>query len=117
MQDTNFIEINLIDAGNLGMNDGDKVKLVTPSGEAQGTVKIRRGVRQGTIAVEYGYGHWGAGAKSYAVDGKTVAADPKGERAFCLIFWPCGTSVLRMNTLLSISWGDPLIETQLRHAW
>ncbi|WP_425807029.1 molybdopterin dinucleotide binding domain-containing protein [Desulfitobacterium sp. Sab5] len=84
MQDTNFLELNLADAENLGIKDGDKVKLVTPSGEAEGRVKIRRGVRQGTIAVEYGYGHWGAGAKSYTVDGKTVPADPKGGKGVLL---------------------------------
>ncbi|HVJ48182.1 molybdopterin dinucleotide binding domain-containing protein [Desulfitobacterium sp.] len=84
MQDTNFIELNLEDATKLGIQSGDKVKLVTPSGEAEGTVKVRRGVRQGSIAVEYGYGHWGAGAKSYTVDGKVISADPKGGKGVLL---------------------------------
>lgn len=84
MQDTNFIEMNLEDATKLGLQTGDKVKLVTPSGEAEGAVKVRRGVRQGTLAVEYGYGHWGAGAKAYTVDGKQIPVDPKAGKGVLL---------------------------------
>ncbi|GAB6174232.1 tetrathionate reductase subunit A [Paradesulfitobacterium aromaticivorans] len=77
MAKTNFIELNSMDAEKLGFKDGEKVKLVTPTGEAAGTVKIRRGVRQGTIALEYGFGHWGAGAQSYRVGNKEVKGDPR----------------------------------------
>lgn len=77
LQDTNAIELNLQDAEKLGIATGDKIKLVTPAGEAIGTAKVRPGVRQGTIAIEYGYGHWAAGARSYQVDGKDVKGDPK----------------------------------------
>lgn len=84
MQDTNYIEMNLNDATQLGLRNGDRVKLVTPSGEAEGTVKVRRGVRQGTIGVEYGYGHWGARAKSYSIDGQKVPADPKAGKGVLL---------------------------------
>ncbi|MHB1405459.1 MAG: molybdopterin-dependent oxidoreductase [Desulfitobacteriaceae bacterium] len=77
MAKTNYIEINLADAEKLGLADGEQVKLVTPTGEATGTIKVRRGVRQGTIAIEYGFGHWGAGARSYQVGDKNIPADPE----------------------------------------
>lgn len=76
MAKTNYIEINLADAAKLDIHDGDQVKLITPAGEATGTAKIRRGVRQGTLAVEYGFGHWAAGAKSYQIGSKNVSGDP-----------------------------------------
>lgn len=77
MAKTNYVEVNMMDAAKLGVNDGDTVKLITPTGEAVGKAKVRRGIRQGTLAVEYGFGHWAAGAKSYQVGNKTIVADPK----------------------------------------
>ncbi len=75
MAKTNTIEINLADAEKLGIQDGHSVKLITPTGEAIGIAKVRRGVRQGTIAVEYGFGHWAAGAKRYSMGSKNIPAD------------------------------------------
>jgi tetrathionate reductase subunit A len=85
IQDTNTIEINLEDAAELGISTGDKVKLVTPTGEAEGTAKVRRGVGKGSIAIEYGYGHWGsAGNKGYQIGDKTVTGDTKGGKGVLL---------------------------------
>ena len=33
-------------------------------------------MRQGTLAVEYGFGHWAAGTKSYQIGSKNVSGDP-----------------------------------------
>ncbi|MBP1759465.1 MAG: putative anaerobic dehydrogenase, partial [Firmicutes bacterium] len=85
IQDTNAIEMNLEDATVLGISTGDKVKLITPTGEAEGTAKVRRGVGKGSIAIEYGYGHWGAaGDKGYQVGDKKVAGDSKDGKGVLL---------------------------------
>ncbi|AHF07732.1 molybdopterin dinucleotide binding domain-containing protein [Desulfitobacterium metallireducens] len=107
MQDTNYIELNLEDATTLGIESGDKVKLVTPSGEAEGTAKVRRGVRQGSIAVEYGYGHWGAGAKSYTVDGKEIPVNPKDGKGILLNLLALrDTSMNNMHPLVDLVGGS-----------
>lgn len=85
IQDTNFIEMNLEDAEVLGISTGDKVKLITPTGEAEGTAKVRRGVGKGSIAIEYGYGHWGAaGDKGYQVGDKKFAGSSKDGKGVLL---------------------------------
>lgn len=85
MQDTNYIELNIEDAAVLGVETGDKVKLVTPSGEVEGTAKVRRGIGRGSIGIEYGYGHWGnSGDQGYEVDGKKRAGGPRDGKGVLL---------------------------------
>lgn len=75
----NYVEINSEDAKNLGISSMDEVK-VTPAtgGEFTGNALVRPGIAQGTIGVEYGYGHWEYGAKDYTVDGESQA-DTEGK--------------------------------------
>jgi anaerobic selenocysteine-containing dehydrogenase len=54
-------KINPKDARGLGLKDGDKVKLTSPSGSLTCTAKLWEGVRPGTIAKCYGQGHWAYG--------------------------------------------------------
>jgi anaerobic selenocysteine-containing dehydrogenase len=54
-------KINPKDAAPLGINDGDTVKLTSPSGSLTCTAKLWEGVRPGTIAKCYGQGHWAYG--------------------------------------------------------
>lgn len=84
LQDTNAIEMNQLDAEKLGISTGDRIKLVTPTGETTGTAKVRPGIRQGTLGIEYGYGHWAGGAKSYHIDGKEVKGEPKSGKGVLL---------------------------------
>ncbi|WP_323413501.1 molybdopterin-dependent oxidoreductase [Desulfitobacterium sp.] len=73
---TNAIEINPLDAAELNLKNGDKVKLIAATGgEAAGTLLVRQGVSRGTVAVAFGYGHWEYGSKAYQVDGKKNGGD------------------------------------------
>ncbi|NMA70082.1 MAG: tetrathionate reductase subunit TtrA [Desulfitobacterium sp.] len=85
LQDTNYIEMNMEDAQALGISTGDRVKLITPTGEVEGTVKVRRGVGKGSIGIEYGYGHWGnSGSKGFEVDGKKFGGGPRDGKGILL---------------------------------
>lgn len=54
-------KINPIDAKKLGLRDGNKIKLISTTGEIQCTAKLWEGTRPGTIAKCYGQGHWAYG--------------------------------------------------------
>ena len=54
-------KLNPIDANGLGLKDGDRIKLISPSGSLTCTAKLWEGVRPGTIAKCYGQGHWAYG--------------------------------------------------------
>lgn len=75
LSDTNYIEINELDAKELGLSDGQEVMLETASNKAKGTLKVRQGVSRGSLGVSFGYGKWEYGGKDTTIDGKVV----KGE--------------------------------------
>ncbi len=54
-------KVNPVDAAKLGLKSGDNVRLTSPTGKIECTVKIWEGVRPGTIAKCYGQGHWAYG--------------------------------------------------------
>ena len=58
---TDVAKINPVDAEKLGIKNGDRVKLVSPTGEITCTAKLWEGVRPGTVAKAYGQGHWAYG--------------------------------------------------------
>lgn len=73
---TNYIEINTEEAKKLGLKTGDKVKLIAATGgEVTGELLARPGVAKGTVAVEFGYGHWEYGARKHKVGNKTIGGD------------------------------------------
>ena len=93
---TNAIEINPQDAVQLGLKDGQKVKLIAATGgEAVGMLKVRPGIARGAVAVAFGYGHWEYGARAYQMGDKTGGGDPSR-----------GTGV----NLASISMTDPKVK-------
>lgn len=85
----NYVYLNARDARRLGLEDHDTVRLVSPGfdgsfesgpGETtpvQGKVKVIQGIRPGSVAVSWHYGHWAYGARDVVVDGAVV----KGEAA------------------------------------
>ncbi|QGP94020.1 Tetrathionate reductase subunit A [Neomoorella glycerini] len=76
LSSTNYIEINSLDAGVLGLKTGTKVKLVAATGgEVTGELLVRPGIARGTVNVYFGYGHWAYGARGYQVGEKKVAGD------------------------------------------
>jgi tetrathionate reductase subunit A len=73
---TNFIELNTKDAKKLGVKNGDKVKLTSPSGgKVTGNILVREGVCEGTVAVAFGYGHWEYGARKHQLGDKKIGGN------------------------------------------
>jgi len=64
-------KLNPIDAEKLGLKDGDKVKISSPTGSLVCTAKLWEGTRPGTVAKCYGQGHWVYGRLASKVFGKT----------------------------------------------
>jgi anaerobic selenocysteine-containing dehydrogenase len=54
-------KINPVDAKRLGIKTGDRIKLISPTGELECTAKVWEGTRPGTVAKAYGQGHWAYG--------------------------------------------------------
>lgn len=73
----NYLEINLDDAAELGVSDGDQVKISTPTGETmEGEAMVRAGIARGTFGLAYGYGHRAYGAQDVEIDGKLTKGNP-----------------------------------------
>lgn len=65
------VKINPIDAKSLGLNNGDHVKISSPAGELDCTVKLWEGTRPGVVVKCYGQGHWAYGRIAAKKFGKT----------------------------------------------
>jgi tetrathionate reductase subunit A len=86
----NFVYINAQDARRLDLQDGDVVRVASPGfdGEfevgpggqtsaVEGKVRAIQGIRPGSVAVSWHYGHWAYGARDVEIDGEVI----KGEAA------------------------------------
>jgi len=86
----NFVVLNPADAQSLGLTEGDRVRLLSPTlpdglldlGNGQrkpleAKVKLSHGVRPGTVVVSHHYGHWAYGASGFEVDGVSVPGDSR----------------------------------------
>jgi tetrathionate reductase subunit A len=89
----NEILINRITADELGLRDGDRVKLsslTNPSGEwdlgemgrvpVAGRLKVIEGVRPGLVTFCLGFGQWGNGARDMVIDGQVIRGDERRGR-------------------------------------
>lgn len=63
-------KLNPIDAKKLGLQDGDPIRIISPSGQIECTAKLWEGVRPGTVAKCYGQGHWAYGRLAAKVFGQ-----------------------------------------------
>jgi tetrathionate reductase subunit A len=92
----NYVLMNKVDADQLGLKGGDLVKLVSPTnpdgmwrlpnGENRpvvGKVKPIQGIRPGTVAASWHFGHWAYGASDFVVDGQVVKGDPRRATGIC----------------------------------
>lgn len=73
----NPISINREDAAQLGIANGDRIRVSTPGGRLEGVALVRSGIRKGAIAIEHGYGHRQLGTVAHLVDGKPTAHNPQ----------------------------------------
>ncbi len=64
-------KLNPVDAKKLGIQSGDRIKLVSRTGEIECTAKLWEGVTPGTISKCYGQGHWAYGRVAAKQFGKT----------------------------------------------
>lgn len=67
-------KINPLDAGKLGIQNGDHIRISSPSGSLFCTAALWEGVRPGTVAKCYGQGHWVYGRLA----SKTFGKEPRG---------------------------------------
>lgn len=73
----NFIEINMVDAKQLNIKNGDLIRVISatyPNGIA-GRARVMNGVRPGVITFSNSFGHWKYGSGKWSLDGKTIAGD------------------------------------------
>ena len=69
----NYLEINIEDARELGIHDGDMVRISAPSGAPmEGEAMVRAGVARKTFAMAFSYGHRAYGAQDVAIEGQGV---------------------------------------------
>lgn len=67
----NYLEINDEDAKELGIKDGEQIKVSGPSGPAmEGEAMVRKGIMRGSIGLAFGYGHNAYGSQDVAIDGQ-----------------------------------------------
>ncbi|RMG83309.1 MAG: molybdopterin oxidoreductase, partial [Bacteroidetes bacterium] len=92
----NKIIINAQTAKELGVEDGDEVKLVSATNKegiwdlkngtkipVKGKVEVRQGMRPGVVAVSWSYGHWAYGAQDVVIDGEVVKGEERRSRGLC----------------------------------
>ena len=65
-------KLNPKDAVKLGIKNGDRIKLVSKTGELECNAKLWEGTRPGTVAKCYGQGHWAYGQVAAKEFGKTA---------------------------------------------
>jgi anaerobic selenocysteine-containing dehydrogenase len=86
----NYILMNSQDANRIGLKDGSRARIVSASlpdarfdlGDGRsytvaGKVKVTEGMRPGTVAVSWSYGHWAYGSNDVEVDGQVVRGDAR----------------------------------------
>ncbi|WP_168581792.1 molybdopterin-dependent oxidoreductase [Gephyromycinifex aptenodytis] len=69
---SNYVTISGKDAQERGISSGDRVKLRSPSGEAEGIAHVTQAIRPGVIGADATLGHRGSGASVIEIDGKRI---------------------------------------------
>lgn len=77
LQPENFVEIAASDAGTLGIETGDRVRVTSADNPAGliGKAKVVQGQRPGVVAISHSYGHWENGARAHTIDGRPAGFD------------------------------------------
>jgi tetrathionate reductase subunit A len=80
----NELAMHVDDARQLGIGNGDRVRLVTAGGTVEGVVTVRTGLMRGVIGIEHGFGHWRFGADSMQFGNRKLKADPAYGAGLCI---------------------------------
>ncbi|MEJ2707460.1 MAG: molybdopterin dinucleotide binding domain-containing protein [Anaerolineales bacterium] len=67
---SNGLVLHVDDARRLGIQEGDRLRITSPSYSLEGVALVRRGIQPGVISIEHGYGRWGLGARSEQIGNK-----------------------------------------------
>ncbi len=74
---TNYVEMNAEDAAELGISDGDEVRVETPSGDVMyGPAMLRDGVVRKGFAAAFGYGQIAYGSSEMRIGDEVRAGNP-----------------------------------------
>ncbi len=91
----NFVYMHQDDADARGLSDGEQVRIVSASNpdgvwdlpdgpkDVVGTLKVTQGLRPGTVAFSWHYGHWAYGARDVVIDGEIVQGDERRAGGIC----------------------------------
>lgn len=87
--------INASDADKMGIQDGDRVKVLSASNPAGvwnlhdgtekpmiGVAKVVQGMRPGVVTFALGYGHWASGSRDVVIDNITIPGDARRAAGF-----------------------------------
>lgn len=109
----NGIMINPADAKRLGLQKGDRVRVVSATNTAgewdlkngqkramEGQVILTQTMRPGVISFVLGFGHWATGAADMTIDGQVIKGDPRREKGVHANAAMWTDSSLRNNTCL-----------------
>jgi tetrathionate reductase subunit A len=97
LQPENFVLISKNDAAAYGLNDGDVVRVISATSNGildlgngnqtriEGKVRMLDGIRPGTVAISWHYGHWNAYGASpgIEIDGQSITADNRRAMGLC----------------------------------
>jgi tetrathionate reductase subunit A len=84
----NFVYVSAQDVQRLGLEDGDIVRVTSPGFDGQfdvgpgqtavvqGKVRAIQGIRPGSVAVSWHYGHWAYGARDVEINGEVIKGEP-----------------------------------------
>jgi anaerobic selenocysteine-containing dehydrogenase len=74
----NPVEISASDAAALNLENGDQVKVTSPTNAEGivGRVKVTQGLKPGVVAISHHYGHWEQHSRPLETDGVTTGHDP-----------------------------------------
>jgi anaerobic selenocysteine-containing dehydrogenase len=74
----NPVEISAGDAVALGIETGDRVKIVSASNREGivGKARVTHGLKPGVVAISHHYGHWESHSRPIKVDGSVMPHDP-----------------------------------------
>ncbi|MFQ5649932.1 MAG: molybdopterin-dependent oxidoreductase [bacterium] len=92
----NLIHINSATAWQLGLKDGDKVRVVSATNQegiwdlkngdvipVEGRLKVIEGMRPGVIAISWHFGHWAYGANDVIIDNQKIPGDKSRKSGLC----------------------------------
>jgi anaerobic selenocysteine-containing dehydrogenase len=95
-------KINPADAAKLGIKNGERIKLVSPTGKIECTAKLWEGVRPGTVAKCYGQGHWVYGRVASKEFGKVPRGGNNNELIPALYDRLSGSTVRHAGTRVRV---------------